>query len=257
MIKPLILDDKFAAWFAGILLGILFAGGILFVLSPDSLTRNLFFYLGLMLAASFVSVLAAVAFPKQWSTNIGMEARAYIGILVGLGIGLIFQLGTSASIIKLSYFGDLSNTYFVNIFAPIVEEIVFRGIILNGIYFITVRLLGEKNAYARAVGIAAAVIVSSYAFGAWHIFAYGTNQIGPDYSKLDTIAFIGALFAIADLLMGSILVSMCFHFVNNLGATNLPYTAIIPDTLIFGGVLVFLVYVSRRIGGTGLRVSSG
>lgn len=256
MIKPLISDDKFAAWFAGILMGLLFAGGILFVLSPDSLTRNLFFYLGLMLATSFISILAAVAFPKQWSTNVGTEARTYIGIAVGLGLGLLFQLGTPASIIKLSYFGDLSNTYFVNIFAPIVEEFVFRGIILNAVYFLTVRILGEKNAYARAVGIATAIIVSSYAFGAWHIFAYGTNQIGPDYSKLGTIAFIGALFAIADLLVGSLLVSICFHFINNLGATNLPYTAIIPDALVFGAVLIAFSYISRRVGGSGLRVNS-
>ena len=256
MIKPLIPDDKFAAWLAGFLIVFLSASTVFFVISPELIAHNIYLYLGLMLAFSFVSVLAAIVVPKEWSTNIGREQIAYIGIGIGLLLGLVIQLGTQNSLIKLSYFGDLSNTFIVNVFAPIVEELMFRGVILNATYFFVVKLLGEKNKLSIPIGILSAVLVSSYAFGAWHIFAYGTGQIGFDFGKLSTIALYGALFAIGDLLLGSLLLSMCFHFVNNLGASSLTYTSIIPDALIFGIVLISLTYVSRRLGGSGLRVVS-
>lgn len=264
MISPLIQDDKFAFPFTVGIVAFLLIGAVFLVLTPESLAKNLFYYLGLMLAGILVSAVAAYAAPKLWSLNIGQEQKAYLGILAGLGLGILLSLnnGTNYSILKslslilgnLSILSEITNKFFTFIVAPIAEEYVFRGILLNLIFFLTVKIIGEKNRYSRPLGIITAVLVSSFFyFAALHIFAYGTNNILQDFLKLDSIGVIGAIFAIADIFAGTILLSICYHFVNNMAASGLSGIEIIVNSIVFGFFLIVFIRISTAISGTGTR----
>jgi membrane protease YdiL (CAAX protease family) len=88
------------------------------------------------------------------------------------------------------------------IFAPIYEEVIFRGILLA--------------TFIQLYGIVWAIILQSVLFGLWHLRSLlfmtpkrVTTQV------LYTGLVLGPLFAIITLLTGTIWIAVILHFLNN------------------------------------------
>lgn len=115
------------------------------------------------------------------------------------------------------------------IFAPIFEELVFRGVLFNRLKI--------------RIGIIPAMIISSFLFG-----------IGHDFGGITSAFLFGLCMCILYLKTDNILVPMSVHFINNLVATILELTQIevfvcqlpwlIPATII---TLIATVYLIRYI----------
>lgn len=91
------------------------------------------------------------------------------------------------------------------IFAPIMEELVFRGILFNRMKI--------------RVGILPAMIISSFIFG-----------IGHEFGGITSAFLFGICMCILYLKTDNILIPMSVHFINNVVATALNLTGI--DTII-------------------------
>ena len=87
------------------------------------------------------------------------------------------------------------------IFAPVLEELVFRGVLFNRL---KIRL-----------GIVPAMLISSFLFG-----------IGHDFGGITSAFLFGICMCILYLKTDNILVPMSVHFVNNVVATILELTSI-------------------------------
>lgn len=98
------------------------------------------------------------------------------------------------------------NQYIIHfqwLFAPIYEEVIFRGIVLG-------YLLNNMS-------LVAATIISSLAFGLWHL--KNVFHKGPAYVTRQAIGaalFYGPLFALLAYLTSSIWPSVILHYINNL-----------------------------------------
>jgi len=93
-------------------------------------------------------------------------------------------------------------------FAPIYEEIIFRGLILAGLMTI--------------YSITTAIIISSILFGIWHlknIFYLPKNQV--IYQMLYTGLIFGPIAAYITVISGAIWIAVIIHQLNNLLA---PYS---------------------------------
>ena len=112
------------------------------------------------------------------------------------------------------------------IFAPVLEELVFRGVLFNRL---KVR-----------IGIIPAMLISSFLFG-----------IGHDFGGITSAFLFGLCMCILYLKTDNILVPMSVHFINNVVATILELTSIdyiigqfpwiIPATIIVLIATVFLI----------------
>lgn len=87
------------------------------------------------------------------------------------------------------------------IFAPLLEELVFRGVIFNRLKI--------------RVGIVPAMLISSFIFG-----------IGHDFGGITSAFLFGICMCILYLKTDNILVPMSVHFINNVVATILELTSI-------------------------------
>ena len=87
------------------------------------------------------------------------------------------------------------------IFAPIVEELVFRGVLFNRLKIRT--------------GLIPAMIISSFLFA-----------IGHDFGGMVSAFLFGICMCILYLKTDNILVPMSVHFINNIAATILDFSAI-------------------------------
>ena len=87
------------------------------------------------------------------------------------------------------------------IFAPIIEELVFRGVLFNRLKIRT--------------GIIPAMLISSFLFG-----------IGHDFGGITSAFLFGMCMCILYLKTDNILVPMSVHFINNVVATLLEFTQI-------------------------------
>ncbi len=114
-------------------------------------------------------------------------------------------------------------------FAPVIEELVFRGVLFNRLKI--------------RIGIIPAMIISSFLFG-----------IGHDFGGITSAFLFGICMCILYLKTDNILVPMAVHFINNVVATILeltPFDAvtaqfplIIPSLLI---TLIGTVYLIKYI----------
>lgn len=112
------------------------------------------------------------------------------------------------------------------IFAPLLEELVFRGILFNRLKI--------------RIGIIPAMIISSFIFG-----------IGHDFGGITSAFLFGMCMCILYLKTDNILVPMSVHFINNVVATLLELTPIdsivgqmpwlIPATIIILITTFFLI----------------
>lgn len=88
-------------------------------------------------------------------------------------------------------------------FAPIYEEIIFRGFVLA--------------TFIGLYGNTWAIIISSILFGIWHIrsvFFMPKSKVV--IQVLYTGLLLGPIFAIITMATGSIWIAVIFHFLNNL-----------------------------------------
>jgi hypothetical protein len=102
------------------------------------------------------------------------------------------------------------------IFAPIMEELVFRGILFNRLKIRT--------------GIIPAMIISSFIFA-----------IGHDFGGITSAFIFGVCMCILYLKTDNILIPMCVHFINNAAATLLEISGL--DAIIsqFPWLIPFLI----------------
>lgn len=131
-------------------------------------------------------------------------------VVLGLGIGLFLNFGLQIVPLPeelLTSYGESSQMLFQNavwvlvisnvIVAPVVEETVFRGLILSRL--------------DKAMPTWVAVVLSSFAFGALH-----GHPLWVAYTTV-----VGALFAVAALRCKSTLASLLLHMLLNLIGTLL------------------------------------
>lgn len=102
--------------------------------------------------------------------------------------------------------GTFSHNYppiTLTLFAPIYEEVIFRGIFLSGLIYM--------------YGMIPAVIITSILFGIWHIrsifFMSAEKTI---VQMLYTGLILGPIFALVTIYTGSIWIAVILHFLNNL-----------------------------------------
>ena len=90
-------------------------------------------------------------------------------------------------------------------FAPIYEEVIFRGIILSGLIYM--------------YGIVPAIIITSILFGVWHIRSIFFMSSRKTLAQiLYTALILGPIFATLTIHTGSIWLAVILHFLNNLFA---------------------------------------
>jgi membrane protease YdiL (CAAX protease family) len=85
------------------------------------------------------------------------------------------------------------------IFAPLMEELIFRGVLFNRLKI--------------RVGILPAMLISSFIFG-----------IGHSYGSITSAFLFGICMCILYMKTDNILVPMSVHFINNVVATVLEFT---------------------------------
>ena len=137
----------------------------------------------------------------------------------------IETINVDAGVIILEAIGSI-------IFAPIVEELVFRGVLFNRLKIRT--------------GIIPAMLISSFLFA-----------IGHDFGGMTSAFLFGICMCILYLKTDNILIPMSVHFINNLVATILETTQIdiflaqfplvIPSLIIsiIGSVLL-IIYIIKE-----------
>ena len=120
------------------------------------------------------------------------------------------------------------------IFAPLIEELVFRGVIFNRLKI--------------RVGIIPAMLISSFIFA-----------IGHDFGGITSAFLFGLCMCILYLKTDNILVPMSVHFINNVAATILALTSIdyiigqfpwiIPATIIvLAATFLLIKYIIHETG---------
>jgi membrane protease YdiL (CAAX protease family) len=152
----------------------------------------------------------------------GGDVRA---ILIGVGVLFLVRVGTAVQLVAthqtnhvqsgfehFSVVGTLPNVTLVSIalavlaaviVAPLVEEIVFRGLLFG--------------AFAPRIGVLAAALVTAAAFGAVH----------GDLVLFPTLAALGFVSAVAYANTGNLWVSVTLHAANNaIGAIALISTSL-------------------------------
>lgn len=106
---------------------------------------------------------------------------------------------------KIGTFSHNYPPHTLTLFAPIYEEVIFRGIFLSGLIYM--------------YGIVPAIIITSILFGVWHIrsiFFMSWNKT--IIQILYTGLILGPIFAILTIYTGSIWLAVILHFLNNLFA---------------------------------------
>lgn len=121
-------------------------------------------------------------------------------------ITLLFVLTVFVQFRVFKNTGRFSHNYPVNtflFFAPIYEEVIFRGILFAT--FLTL--------YGNIGGI----IITSVLFGIWHIRSiFFMPKIKVAGQVLYTTVILGPVFAIITIMTGSIWLAVILHFLNNL-----------------------------------------
>ncbi len=136
---------------------------------------------------------------------------AWMGIVIALGAGLIFDgltlaLGkplvppTIRALYQGSAWGVVVLAFAVIAAAPLMEEILFRGLLYT--------------ALAARVSVPAGVAITSLAFGAVHVCTYGTDW----YSILQTLV-MGLVLTLLRAWTRSVWPSAVTHVTNNLYST--------------------------------------
>lgn len=256
-------DDKFAAWFVVFATLALVLFGTFLLLNTETVAKNYYNYLSIMGILIIGYAIYSYIDPEEVSTNVGNLPNAVFGLIVSLGIGGAIVLGalanknTSILLSTLSLANDTTNIFFVNFVAPIIEEFFFRGLILLGIYKITLHI--KPGNVLLAIGTA--IVFSSYLFAVWHAFAYEKANIYESFLSIKQGPLLfGVLAAGLTILLRSTLYGVGLHFANNLGASVfsglIQRPELIANEVGFAIGMLLLIGLSWKIGGEGPRDSN-
>jgi membrane protease YdiL (CAAX protease family) len=106
---------------------------------------------------------------------------------------------------KIGTFSHNYPPHTLTLFAPIYEEVIFRGILLSGLIYM--------------YGIVPAIIITSILFGIWHIRSIFFMSVNKTIVQmLYTGLILGPIFALITIYTGSIWLAVILHFLNNLFA---------------------------------------
>lgn len=135
---------------------------------------------------------------------IGILLLLLINIVLGFFIKLFFSLETSQNQAEINRIQDINPFIYVvtvAVLAPIVEEVVFRGVIF--------RMIREKKSFLLAA------VVSGFAFGLIHVLTSILSGNFIDAVYLLLYGALGVVFAKAYEDTGSIYASIILHGVYN------------------------------------------
>jgi membrane protease YdiL (CAAX protease family) len=106
---------------------------------------------------------------------------------------------------KIGTFSHNYPPHTLTLFAPIYEEVLFRGIFLSGLIYM--------------YGMIPAIIITSILFGIWHIRSIFFMSVNKTIVQiLYTGLILGPIFALVTIYTGSIWLAVILHFLNNLFA---------------------------------------
>lgn len=126
--------------------------------------------------------------------------------------------------------------------APIIEEIVFRGLLFLVIMTATSYLFNKKKNNHDVLGIAVFSILSTVVFGLVHVIAYG------DYEHIMTYIVSGAAFTFAFVVTRDIKVPIILHMLNNIPITLNKYNyEFISGTMFVIFTVLFIIAAYRFV----------
>jgi len=123
-------------------------------------------------------------------------------------IALFFVVTTLTQYIEVQKTGKMFSVYPVSVsilFAPLYEEIIFRGFVLSGFL----------NLYSPVI----AVVLTSVLFGLWHlknIFWEGKTGVLKQMAYAAII--VGPILGVVTLWSGTLWLAVILHYLNNLWA---------------------------------------
>lgn len=203
----------------------------------------------------FAAILASLLLRSIKGKNLGFEIKNPLFILVfAIGIAVAFNVmvtiakqidknlaTSSAEVIKSLGFGkshsrDIIAVAVVTIFAPIWEEIVYRGLAFRAIRD------GIGNKFNHSIATTIAFIVSSYLFMSAH------SGGGQDSQQI-YIFILAVILGASYLYTGSLLTPILAHSLNNtyviwtaLRAMNLKVAGISPNILILSPIITIIIF---------------
>ena len=138
-----------------------------------------------------------------WEWGRGFTLWRCVGLAVGLlavGMGIVWLTGPTDNalerLIQSSRASALTTAFAASITAPLVEEIVFRGVLYS--------------ALRRLLGAAAAVAFVLLLFAGIHVFQYW-----PSYGVIFTILLLSVVLTLIRARTGQLLPCFVIHFVFN------------------------------------------
>lgn len=116
---------------------------------------------------------------------------------------------------EMSHQSVWEGLYKTGIKAPIIEEIVFRGLLYSAIVLaiLYIAKTNVKDHSRRLIATCIFFLVSSFIFGYLHVSPYG------DYENMGSYILSGMIFSVVFLLTKNIVYSIMVHMLNNIVVT--------------------------------------
>jgi hypothetical protein len=250
-------DDKFSLTFTKLLIGILTLGTIFLIVNAQINNPALVGYL--VISGLIIFIAAQTEKEKRNELLQAMffknKHTAYAALIGGLVIGSIIGLssrGGSFSFIlpvQSLFIGDL-NFVFVNIVAPVLEPLFWRGFVFPTALAIFVGIVGKQR---FPVALALALVVSGLSFGIYHINVYfgQTGTFADTYGLLTIASTFAIIFILANQVAQAISLEIGWHFANNMFSMGYPVDQIWPTMILFFVGMAILIEVSSRISRNG------
>lgn len=192
-------------------------------------------------------------------SGVGDKKSIYGGLIIGNLLGLFLSIGRGFSLLpaiqtQALEIGDL-NFILVNIIAPLIEPIIFGGILFYYIYEFFKNLFGEKNFFGRIMAFVLALVGRSAIFAFLHVFVYSNivftgnipDYVGRLFESLKAPFNYGILFSLGSIIIGSVSFEWAWHFVNNLVASGYSTDQVIATTFVFNILFVLLIEIVDRL----------
>jgi len=249
-------DDKFSLTFTKVLTGILILVTIFLVVNSELNATLVVYLLGSAITIFFVAQTEKETGGEFLQANFfGDKSKTYMFLVVGLVLGSIIGLASTGGGLSLilpvqAILQGNMNFFFMNVVAPLVEPLFWRGIIFPIALVVFVKLLG-KNKFPLA--LACALLFAAFLFGFYHVNAYFSQAGG--FTKTYDIMVIAVIFAIlfiiTNQLAGTIAMEIGWHFANNLFATGYSFGEILPTIIVFFVGMAIVIEFADRLSRRG------
>ncbi len=240
-------DDSFGKNLASVFVIIALLVSV-FLFASSKIDQSIFFYL--IISAVIILIAIQLGNGLLQGNFLGSKSKFYTSLIVGSVLGIILgyaQRGGQLNLVlpvQALVFGDLT-FLFVNIIAPIIEPLFWRGVIYPSVLFIFSGIFKNN----KPVAILMALLVSGFGFGFYHVNTYftQTGAFQPTFEAISFAALFGVLFTIGNSLAGSLGLEVGWHFANNLFSAGYPTDQIIPTIIFFGIVIVAISELVDRL----------